>query len=79
MNTIYTTKKITRFNKANALSWLDTKACLIANSEGFNRDNGTSQLKPKDRMSDEDVRRAVEYGRMRAFEEFATAIEEGRV
>lgn len=66
-----------RFSKSAALEVLSYRATRIAQREGFNRSNGTSQLNPKDRMSDEDVRRAVEYGRMRAFEEFACAIEEG--
>lgn len=63
-----------RFSKAVALEVLDARAARIAKREDFNRSNGTSQLNPKDRMSDEDVRRAVEYGRMRAYEEFAEAI-----
>ena len=66
-----------RFSKLLALQVLDARAAAIATREKFNRGNGTSQLNPKDRMADEDVRRAVEYGRMRAFEEFACAIEEG--
>jgi hypothetical protein len=66
-----------RFSKSAALEVLDTRATRIAQREGFDRGNGTSQLDPKDRMFDEEVRRAVEYGRMRAFEEFACAIEEG--
>ncbi len=65
-----------RFTKANALAILDAKVAAIAQREKFDRSNGTSQLAPKDRMSDEDVRRAVEYGRMRAFEEFAESIAE---
>jgi len=66
-----------RFSKALALAVLDARAADIAEAEKFTRTNGTSQLNPKDRMFDEDVRRAVEYGRMRAFEQFAEAIEEG--
>ena len=66
-----------RFSKSLALAVLDQRAARIAQQEGFDRSNGTSQLFPKDRMSDEEVRRAVEYGRMRAFEDFACAIEEG--
>jgi hypothetical protein len=66
-----------RFSKAAALEALDKRAAAIAEREKFNRSNGTSQLNPKARMADEDVRRAVEYGRMRAFEDFACAIEEG--
>jgi len=66
-----------RFSKSLALAVLDARAADIAKAEEFDRGNGTSQLNPKDRMADEDVRRAVEYGRMRAFEQFACAIEEG--
>ena len=70
-------QKPPRFSKTAALAALDRRAARIANQEKFDRSNGTSQLNPKGRMADEDVRRAVEYGRMRAFEEFACAIEEG--
>ncbi|WP_239467217.1 hypothetical protein [Rhodoferax koreensis] len=56
---------------------LYARADRIAADQQFDMGNGTSQLKPKNRMSDEDVRRAVEYGRMRAFEQFAKAIEDG--
>lgn len=66
-----------RFSKALALAVLDDKAASIAAREKFARGNGTSQLSPKDRKYDEDIRRAVEYGRMRAFEQFAESIEEG--
>jgi hypothetical protein len=66
-----------RFSKQLALEVLDARSAAIAKREGFDRSNGTSQLNPKNRMADEDVRRAVEYGRMRAFEDFACAIEEG--
>jgi hypothetical protein len=68
-----------RFSKAIALEVLDGLAAKIAEEQKFDRSNGTSQLKPKIRMSDADVDRAVQYGRMRAFEEFACSIEEGRV
>lgn len=60
-----------RFSKALALEVLDAKAAAIAKRENFDRGNGTSQLNPND------LSRAVEYGRMRAFEDFACAIEEG--
>lgn len=66
-----------RFSKALALQVLGMRAARIAKKEKFDRSNGTSQLHPKDRMSDAEVERAVEYGRMRAFEQFAEAIEEG--
>lgn len=66
-----------RFSKALALHMLDASAARIAEEQRFQRSNGTSQLQPKDRTRDEDVARAVEYGRMRAFEQFACWIEEG--
>jgi len=66
-----------RFSKASALAVLDERACRIANRENFNRSYGTSQLNPKESRYDEDIRRAVEYGKMRAYEDFACAIEEG--
>ena len=66
-----------RFSKALVLAVLDARADHIARKRGFDRGNGTSQLHPKDRMSDAQVERAVEYGRMRAYEQFAEAIEEG--
>lgn len=68
-----------RFSADMALAALDAMVDHIAQTEGFDRNNGTSQLKPKTRMSDEDVDRAVAYGRMRAFEQFAAAILEKRV
>lgn len=66
-----------RFSKALALRALDKMADEIAKSKGFDRNNGTSQLRPKEREFDEDIHRAVDYGRMRAFEQFAEWIEEG--
>lgn len=66
-----------RFSKALALQVLDSYAAKIATEQKFVRTNGTSQLAPHDRMADEQVARAVEYGRMRAFEQFAEWIEEG--
>jgi hypothetical protein len=66
-----------RFSKALALQVLDAKVAAIAKREGFDRGNGTAQLSPKDRAFDADIARAVEYGRMRAFEQFAESIEEG--
>lgn len=66
-----------RFSKGLALQVLDTYAAKIAAAQKFDRGNGTSQLDPRDRMSDAQVARAVEYGRMRAFEQFAEWIEEG--
>jgi hypothetical protein len=65
-----------RFSKTTALQVLDDRASRIAQRERFNRSHGTRQLNPSG-AHDELVRRAVEYGRMRAMEEFACAIEEG--
>lgn len=67
---------VRRFSKATALEALDKKAAGIAAREKFDRSHGTRQLNPGG-AHDELVRRAVEYGRMRAFEEFACSIEEG--
>lgn len=68
-----------RFSKAMALQVLDARAGRIAREQRFDRSNGTSQLAPRDTPEPEMARiqRAVQYGRMRAFEEFACAIEEG--
>jgi hypothetical protein len=65
-----------RFSKPAALAALDQRASSIASREKFDRGHGTRQLNPNGN-NDELVRRAVEYGRMRAFEEFACSIEEG--
>jgi hypothetical protein len=65
-----------RFSKSAALKVLDARASRIATDEKFDRSHGTRQLNPNGH-NDELVRRAVEYGRMRAFEQFACAIEEG--
>lgn len=65
-----------RFSKALALQALDMRSSRIARTEGFDRSGGTRQLDTSGKH-DELVRRAVEYGRMRAFEQFACAIEEG--
>ena len=68
-----------RFSKAKALDVLDKRARHIAESQRFDRNHGTSQLSPRGTTESECARiaRAVEYGRMRAYEEFACAIEEG--
>ncbi len=66
-----------RFSKARALAVLDHYSAEIATMEKFNRSNGTSQLAKRGVFADEEIRRAVEYGRMRAFETFAEWIEEG--
>jgi len=58
---------------------LDKKADRIAKEQRFDRSNGTSQLSPRGTSEPEcsRIERAVEYGRMKAFEEFAESIEEG--
>lgn len=68
-----------RFSKAAALAVLDAKSKAIAARERFDRSNGTAQLSPRCTTEPECSRiaRAVEYGRMRAFEEFACSIAEG--
>ena len=66
-----------RFSKAAALEVLDKRASRIATEQKFDRSNGTSQLQPKGRELDAMIERAVEYGRMRAFEQFAESICEG--
>ncbi|ABM96924.1 hypothetical protein [Methylibium petroleiphilum] len=73
-------KPTKRFGKSAALAALDARAARIAAEQKFDRSNGTSQLRPpgaRDEITDEIINRAVEYGRMRAFEQFAEAIEEG--
>ena len=68
-----------RFSKALALEVLDKRSTLIAVAQRFDRSNGTSQLTTRNATEPEcsRIQRAVEYGRMRALEEFACAIEEG--
>jgi hypothetical protein len=67
-----------RFSKAAVLEALDARSARIAREQGFNRSNGTSQLGPILHKDGEAMlARAVAYGRMRAFEDFACAIEEG--
>jgi hypothetical protein len=66
-----------RFSKSLALEMLDKRASRIAAEQKFDRSNGTSQLRPKGREFDAMIERAVEYGRMKAFEQFAEAICEG--
>lgn len=66
-----------RFSKQATLDVLDDLSRKLAAQHKFNRNNGTSQLNPKDRMYDEDIDRAIAYGRMRAFEDFACMVEEG--
>ena len=73
------TTETRRFSKALALQVLDVKASRIANQEKFDRGHGTAQLYPRG-TPDATVlliNRAVEYGRMRAFEQFAESVDEG--
>ncbi len=69
-----------RFSKARALAALDARAACIATAQKFDRGNGTAQLRTMkfghNEAEDAVIARAVEYGRMRAFEQFAEAIEE---
>ena len=67
------------FSKALALEVLDKRAERIAVEQRFDRSSGTSQLAPRGATEPECSRiaRAVEYGRMKAFEQFAEAICEG--
>ena len=67
-----------RFSKIAALEALDKRSAAIAKEQKFDRSNGTSQLGPLLNPDGETIlARAVEYGRMRAFEQFAEAICEG--
>lgn len=68
-----------RFSKALALEVLDKRSARIAEENRFDRSNGTAQLTPRGATEPECARiaRAVEYGRMRAFEQFAEGIVEG--
>ena len=68
-----------RFSKSFALDALDARAARIAKEQRFDRSNGTSQLAPRG-TSEADcarIERAVQYGRMRAFEEFGLSIQDG--
>lgn len=68
-----------RFSKQTTLAVLAKRADRIAAEQRFDRSNGTAQLSPRNATEDEKARidRAVQYGRMRAFEEIAEAICEG--
>ncbi len=68
-----------KFTKQAALDVLAKRATRIAEQEKFNRGLGTAQLAPRNVSHEEQARldRAVQYGRMRAFEEFAEAIRDG--
>lgn len=64
-----------RFTKDRAIKALLDLSDAIAAHEKFDRNNGTSQFRPKGRMSDEGIRRAVEYGRMQALDTAAHILE----
>lgn len=66
-----------RFSKGMALDMLIKKADDIAKEQRFDRNNGTAQLGGKTEPECSKLNRAVEYGRMRAFEEMAQAIDGG--
>ena len=68
-----------RFSKALVLELLDMRVGLIAAKQQFDLCNGTAQLAPPGVPESEVARiaRAVEYGRMRALEDFGCEIEEG--
>lgn len=66
-----------RFSKQATLDVLDDLSRKLAAQHKFDRHKGTSQLNPKNRVYDADIDRAVAYGRMRAFEDFACMVEEG--
>ena len=69
-----------RFSKARALASLNRRAARIADAEKFDRSHGWAQLRTMKfgGLPEEDalIQRAIEYGRMRAFEQFAEAVEE---
>lgn len=69
----------TRFSKGKALEVLHNRAARIAKEQNFDRGTGAYQLSIPVKTEEEYSRRnrAIEYGRMKAFEQFAHAIEEG--
>lgn len=71
-----------RFSKRAVIEFCDRHIDNILDAHKFDLGNGTAQLRIRrgpqtvvevDRMID----RAVEYGRLRAFEDVANAVEEG--
>ena len=67
-----------RFSKATVLEELDKRVSLLVAEHKFDKNNGTSQLgKILDKEGEAMLARAVEYGRMRAYEDFANAVCEG--
>lgn len=67
------------FSKSLVLGALGTLASSIAKAQRFDLRNGTAQLAPalKTTAQRAAIDRAVEYGRMRAFEDFARWVEDG--
>lgn len=67
-----------RFSKKATLAALDKRAADIAQRFGIDRSNGIAQLS-EDRGDETQklIDRAVAYGKMRAYEQFAETIEEG--
>ena len=67
-----------RFTKKRTLEVLDARASKIASEQAFDRSGGTRQLYGLkfDDVLLAQIDRAVAYGRMRAFEDFACAVEE---
>lgn len=70
-----------RFSKSLCLQALEQSAATIAEAQAFDRGNGTSQLWPRhaDEAMKNAIDRAVQYGRMRAFEQFAELVDDNRV
>ena len=67
-----------RFSKALVREVLYKLACQIEADQRFNRHDGTAQLAQRGAEPEWLViARSVEYGRMRAFRQFAEAIEDG--
>lgn len=69
-----------RFSKGLVLRALRKRAAVIASEKKFDRGNGTAQLSRRwDSATEQLILRAVEYGRMKAFEQIATEIDEGHL
>jgi hypothetical protein len=65
-----------RFSKARLLEALDKRAARVADEQKFDRSRGTKQLEPRgcDEQMAAAIRCAVEYGRMRGFEQIAEGV-----
>lgn len=72
---------MSRFTKSSAIAGLQASANAIQAREKFDLNNGTAQLLPKgsDARLEALLDRAVEYGRMRAYEDAARDIESGHL